>query len=54
MDIKKIRKKLNLTQEQFAKKIGVAFETVNRWERGRTGPSPLAIKEIQRLFKRKK
>jgi transcriptional regulator with XRE-family HTH domain len=26
--------RLNLTQEQLAKELGVAFSTVNRWENG--------------------
>ena len=28
------RQRLNLDQEQFAKKIGVSKSTVSRWERG--------------------
>lgn len=50
-DIKKIRKKLRLTQEQFAEKIGVAFSTVNRWEKNHFKPSKLALKEIVKLCK---
>ena len=50
-DIKKIRKKLKLTQKQFAEKIGVAFSTVNRWERNHFRPSKLALKEIGELLK---
>ena len=49
--IKKLRKKLGLTQEQFAAKVGVTFSTVNRWEDGRSKPSPLAWREIERLSK---
>jgi len=30
------RKSLGLTQAKFAKKLGVNFATVNRWERGRS------------------
>lgn len=50
IDIRIIREKLNLTQEEFAEKIGVAFCTVNRWERGHSMPSKLALKEITKLF----
>ena len=46
-----IREKLKLTQEEFAEKIGVAFCTVNRWERGHSRPSQLALKEITKLLK---
>lgn len=51
IDIKKIRRKLRLTQEQFAEKIGVAFSTVNRWEKNHFRPSKLALKEIAKLSK---
>jgi len=51
INIRLIREKLKLTQEQFARKIGVAFCTVNRWEKGRSNPSKLAMKEILKLYK---
>ena len=54
MNIKQIRKKLNLTQEQLANKLGVSWATVNRWENNKTKPSHLAQKEIDRLTKGKK
>jgi len=47
--IKRLRIKLGLTQEQFAAKVGVTFSSVNRWEAGRSRPSPLAWREIERL-----
>jgi len=47
--IKDLRAKLGLTQEQFAAKVGVTFSTVNRWENGRGGPSPLAMRRIEEL-----
>jgi DNA-binding transcriptional regulator YiaG len=33
--VKETRKRLGLTQLQFAKTLGVSFQSVNRWERGR-------------------
>lgn len=39
LDIKSIRKKLGLTQVDFAKKIGVDTRTVQNWEYGRIIPS---------------
>lgn len=51
IDTRIIREKLKLTQEEFAEKIGVAFCTVNRWERGHSKPSKLALKEITKLLK---
>ena len=53
MDIKQIREKLKLTQEQLAGELGVSFTTVNRWERGHAKPSPLAKKCIELLIKEK-
>ena len=48
-DIRELRSKLGLTQEQFAAKVGVTFSTVNRWESGKSKPSPLAMKRIKEL-----
>lgn len=53
IDLKKIRKKLKLTQAQLAKEIGVSRITENRWENNQTKPSKLALKEILRLLKKK-
>lgn len=49
--IRNLRAKLELTQEQFAAKVGVTWSTVNRWENGRGKPSPLAMKQIQELLR---
>ena len=45
-EIKRIRLRSFLTQQNFAKKIGVAFSTVNRWESGRAKPNLKAMKSI--------
>lgn len=45
-DIKKLRLKLGLSQEKLAQILGVSFGTVNRWEAGKSKPSPLAIEKI--------
>ncbi len=50
-EIKKIRKSLNLTQEEFAHQLGVTLSTVNRWETKKTRASRLAKREIMRLAK---
>ncbi len=47
--IKKIRLSLGWSQERMARELGVSFSTVNRWERGRTSPSPLAAKSLEKL-----
>ncbi|KAB0575628.1 helix-turn-helix protein [Fusobacterium naviforme] len=45
-DLKKIRQISVMSQEAFAKELGVSFTTVNRWETGRCKPSYKAIKLI--------
>ncbi|MBD2463655.1 helix-turn-helix transcriptional regulator [Oscillatoria sp. FACHB-1407] len=47
--VRQLRQDLNLSQEKFAAKLGVSFKTVNRWERGHTLPSPMALKRIEDL-----
>lgn len=48
--LKEVRRKLKLTQEALAHRLGVSFTSVNRWENGQTQPSPLARKQIVELF----
>ena len=51
-DIKRIRLKKFLTQEDFAKELGVSFNTVNRWETGKQKPSIKVMKTIDDYCKR--
>lgn len=51
-DIKRIRRKAFMTQEEFAKEIGVSFGTVNRWETGKARPNLKAMKAIDEYCKR--
>lgn len=44
-----LRRRLGLTQERFAQRIGVTFPTVNRWENGHARPSPLAMTRLKEL-----
>ena len=39
-----------LTQEQLAKKLGVTFQTVNRWLNGHMKPRALQKYQIKRLM----
>lgn len=48
-DLKKLRKKMLLTQSEFGHLIGVSFETVNRWENGRHVPTMRAKRKINKL-----
>lgn len=46
-----IRKRLGLTQAQFAEQIGVATNTVARWERGELNMRPSHERFIKLLAK---
>ncbi len=48
--ILELRQRLNLTQEQFAARLGVTFPTVNRWENRRAKPSRLALQSLRGLL----
>ena len=49
--VREVRQRLGLTQEQFASRLGVTFPTVNRWENGRTKPSPMAQQLLITMLK---
>lgn len=53
-EIKKIRQRCFLTQEDFAQEVGVAFSTVNRWEGGKTKPNLCAMKNIKQFCEKHK
>ena len=46
-NIRLLREKYLLTQEEFAKEIGVASSTVNRWETGKSRPNMTAMRTIK-------
>ena len=46
-----IRAKLNITQEQLAKMLDVAFDTVNRWENKKAIPSKKHICILENICK---
>lgn len=49
--IRELRLLTGLTQEQFAAHLGVTYPTINRWENGRSNPSPLAMEKIQKKLR---
>jgi len=52
-DVRAIRREMNLTQEAFARRLGVAVATVSRWERpGGSRPSRMAATKLKSLEKR--
>lgn len=44
--IKQLRQSQFLSQEAFAKELGVSFTTVNRWETGKAKPTYKTMKLI--------
>lgn len=40
--VKSVRIQLAMSQEQLARELNVSFSTINRWENGRSRPSPMA------------
>ena len=40
--VKSVRTRLELSQEDLARELGVSFATINRWENGKVNPSKLA------------
>ncbi|HEY9631602.1 MAG TPA: helix-turn-helix transcriptional regulator [Coleofasciculaceae cyanobacterium] len=48
--VRETRQRLKLSQAKFAEKLGVSFQSVNRWENGRTKPLPVALKQIEQLL----
>ena len=52
IDIKAIRLKLGFTQEDLARKLGLALSTVSKWEQGIFSPSGLAREKIEKLVKK--
>jgi putative transcriptional regulator len=51
--VRALRQKLRMTQEEFAHEIAVTVSTVNRWENAHAEPSKLAWKAIHELARRR-
>jgi hypothetical protein len=51
-DIKKIRRMALLTQEDFAREIGVSYATINRWETSKAKPNLKTMKLIDKYCKK--
>jgi DNA-binding transcriptional regulator YiaG len=48
-EIRKLRESLELTQEQFAKRIGATRGTIARWELGTAKPKGLYLQALEKL-----
>lgn len=49
-NIKQLRQRLNLTQEQIAFKLGVSYQAVSKWENNVNTPDISLLPEIADLF----
>ena len=52
--LRRYRLEHQLTQEQLAEKLGVAFLTINRWLNGHATPRELHRYRIEKLLKTRK
>lgn len=48
--IKDLRKKLILTQTEFADLLGVSFQSINRWEKGKHEPTMKVKRKLSTYF----
>lgn len=48
--IMELRKKGGLSQEELAEKVGVARQTISKWELGETSPDLRQAKELSKIF----
>ena len=48
--ISELRKKQGLSQEELADKVGVARQTISKWELGETSPDLKQSKELSKIF----
>ena len=50
IDIKAIRLELGFSQEDLARRLGLALSTVSKWEQGVTSPSRLAREKLEKFL----
>lgn len=48
-EIRELRKKLGLSQQDFAVKIGVTITSISGWETGKHKPYRLAIEKMKQI-----
>lgn len=48
-EIRALRRRLGLSQQAFAERLGVSIQSVHCWETGKRKPSRLALKVLDRL-----
>lgn len=47
--VRALRRRLGLTQEELARRIGVSFSTVNFWENGKRRPLPFLRRQLEKM-----
>ena len=50
--IPELRSAMNVTQEDFAKLLGVTAVSVSRWENGKNAPTKIIKVKLKKLFDR--
>jgi len=50
--IRSLRTAMGWSREELARKLEVSLSSVNRWELYNVTPSPLARRELEKLFKK--
>lgn len=50
ISIRVVRESQALSQEAFARLLGVSVRTIARWESGVSRPSPLALEKLQQTM----
>lgn len=48
-EIKRIRRRLEMTQEKFAQKVGATRKTIFRWEIGESVPHKMFVMRLKEL-----
>ena len=49
-NIRRLRRAADMTQEQLADKLGVAYQSVSRWENGTTYPDMELLPALSSIF----
>ena len=49
VEIKKMRKSWGMTQAELARELGVARETVSRWENSHEAPLPSLVRVLRQV-----
>ena len=51
--LQEYQRQMGISQEALAHELGVSFQTINRWFRGRNKPSRLAHQAIKEFLERR-